>query len=186
MNYFLQAFGGINFGSVVVFCAAIGGIISLIVKIYKKIIGFHDEIQEKDKALTEVIEKTGELETELEKIVTTQNSIAESIDKISESQFELSRQIQSFEYDMKKQSLNKIRDRLVQSYRYYANDERNPLKAWTEMEKDAFDRLFRDYEELGGDGYIHTVVEPAMNDLEVIEITDAEGVANLMKNRKVG
>ena len=45
------------------------------------------------------------------------------------------------------------------------------------MEAEAFWELFKEYEDAGGDGYIHTVVQPAMNLLKVIDIEDAVSVA---------
>lgn len=38
------------------------------------------------------------------------------------------------------------------------------------MEAEAFWATFRDYESLGGNGYIHSVVQPAMNLLQVVEV----------------
>ena len=37
------------------------------------------------------------------------------------------------------------------------------------MEAEAFWELFKDYEEDGGNGYIHSVVRPAMNLLRIVE-----------------
>lgn len=184
MNYFLDTFGNIKFGSVVIFIAAIAFAIVVIIKCYKFFVGLHDKMQDKDNTLTQVVVKTGELDSEIKKIADTQKLVVSSIDKISDSQEKLAEQITSFEKVMKTQSCNKLRDRIIQSYRYYTSVEKNPMKAWTEMEKDAFDRLFKDYEDLGGDGYIHSTVEPEMNSLEVIDMTDYEGIATLMKSRK--
>lgn len=38
------------------------------------------------------------------------------------------------------------------------------------MEADGFWDLFREYEEAGGDGYIHTVVQPDMERLGVVDL----------------
>ena len=65
---------------------------------------------------------------------------------------------------------NKLRDRLLQSHRYYTNPKLNPNQSWTAMEAEAFWELFRDYEDAGGNGYVHSVVQPAMEQLTVIEI----------------
>ena len=35
------------------------------------------------------------------------------------------------------------------------------------MEAEAFRELFGDYERAGGDGYMHSVVQPAMNRLRI-------------------
>ena len=65
---------------------------------------------------------------------------------------------------------NKLRDKLLQSYRYYIDIQKNPNQSWTKMESEAFWALFRDYEDMNGDGYIHTVVQTAMELLKVIDI----------------
>ena len=72
--------------------------------------------------------------------------------------------------DTKRRERNRTRDRLLQIYRYYTNPESNPSHSWTRMEAEAFWELFRDYEEDGGDGYMHSEVQPAMERLTVTEI----------------
>ena len=62
------------------------------------------------------------------------------------------------ENDLKRRERNKLRARLLQSYRFYTNPERNPSQSWTRMEAEAFWELFRDYEDANGNGYIHTEV----------------------------
>jgi hypothetical protein len=56
--------------------------------------------------------------------------------------------------------------------------------AWSEIEKDSFYKLFRDYENLGGDGFMHTVVQPAMDALHVIPMHEIEELDKLMQSRK--
>ena len=119
MEYFLQTFGELSFGSVVIFVAALFVFTVFVLKGYKALVNFHDKLQEKDTTLTKVVEKSTELDTELKRIAKTQDSIISSIDKISDSQEKLTDQITSFEKIMKTQSCNKLRDRIVQSYRYY-------------------------------------------------------------------
>ena len=70
----------------------------------------------------------------------------------------------------KRRECNKLRDMLLQNYRYYTNKDQNPSQSWTVMESEAFWELFRDYEELGGDGYMHTEVQPAMERLMVVGV----------------
>lgn len=70
----------------------------------------------------------------------------------------------------KKRECSKLRDMLLQNYRYYTSETQNPSKSWTRMESEAFWELFREYEEAGGDGYMHTEVQPAMERLLVIEV----------------
>ena len=184
MDYFLQSFGEMKLGTVIIFIAALFVSAIFIFKGYKALVSFHDRMQEKDNTLTKVVEKTNALDIELKNIVKTQDSIISSIDNFSKAQNELINQVTSFEKVMKTQSCNKLRDRIVQIYRYYTSVDKNPMQEWTEMEKDAFDRLFADYEDLGGDGYVHSTIEPAMNSLGVVDMTDYEGISTLMKSRK--
>ena len=72
----------------------------------------------------------------------------------------------------------------IQAIRTEQAQERNPLGAWTSMEAEAFWELFKEYEDAGGNGYIHTVVQPAMNLLKVIDIEDAASVLHLTDSRK--
>lgn len=70
----------------------------------------------------------------------------------------------------RRRECNKLRDLLLKYYRQYANKEINPKQSWTRMEAEAFWELFRDYEDLGGNGYMHTVVQPEMERLIVVEM----------------
>lgn len=71
---------------------------------------------------------------------------------------ENSKQLLEMKNEERRRECNKLRDRLLQSYRYYTNPQHNPNQAWTSMEAEAFWELFSDYEQAGGDGYMHTVV----------------------------
>lgn len=80
------------------------------------------------------------------------------------------KRIAQVEEQEKRRECNKLRDTLLQHYRFYTNKEKNPSQSWTNMEAEAFWELFRDYEDLGGDGYMHTEVQPAMERLTVVSI----------------
>jgi hypothetical protein len=80
---------------------------------------------------------------------------------------------------------NAIRQKLLDEHRLFTNKERNPMKAWTEMEQHAFFKLVKDYEDLGGNDYVHSQVIPDMNRLEVIKMDDFERLAALMSSRKI-
>lgn len=67
---------------------------------------------------------------------------------------------------------NALRSKIIDEYRLFTNQERNPEQAWTEMEAHAFWALVRDYVDLGGNDFVHSVVIPAMNRLEVIPMSD--------------
>ena len=207
MNYVLQTFGDLRLGSVIVTIAAFIVIGAVAVKLYKFICDFHDSIQVKrdafDKmrednemfenqlkevqpALTNITRSLETTQSQLFEVIETQNSLIGEIKNLSETQNIFATQFDRFKNDFDEQQVNKLRDRLLQIYRFYSSDEKNPLKAWTEMEKDAFDKLFKDYEKLGGDGYMHSVVEPEMRNLEVIKMSQVDLIASLMKSRNNG
>ena len=53
------------------------------------------------------------------------------------------------------------------------------------MEHHAFFRLVEDYEELGGNDYVHSVVIPEINRLNVIEMSDLEALKDLFESRRI-
>ena len=110
--------------------------------------------------------------------------LKEALDSVRKYPEYRQQSIRKMEEDAKRRERSKLRDLLLQSYRYYTDQERNPLGAWTSMEAEAFWELFKEYEDAGGNGYIHTVVQPAMNLLKVIDIEDAASVLHLTDSRK--
>jgi len=74
---------------------------------------------------------------------------------------------------------------LLQNYRIFNDTIKNPMQAWTEMEANAFWEQFSEYEDNGGNGHMHTIVQPAMNKLMVISMSDHEKLYELMHSRKL-
>lgn len=60
--------------------------------------------------------------------------------------------------------IKELKDSLTRYYNKYKN-----IGEWSKLEKDAFWDLFEDYEERGGDGYMHTIVEPVMRELKEVD-----------------
>lgn len=60
--------------------------------------------------------------------------------------------------------LKEIKGSLIRYYNRYKD-----IGEWSKLEKEAFWDLFDDYEKRGGDGYIHTIVEPVMRELKEID-----------------
>ena len=86
---------------------------------------------------------------------------------------------------LERREKNAIRAKLLDEYRLFTDESKNPLAAWTEMEHHAFFKLVEDYEDLGGNDYVHSVVLPAMNSLEVIPMSNREELLKLMNSRKL-
>ena len=68
---------------------------------------------------------------------------------------------------------NALRAKILEEHRFYTDEQRNPLKAWSEMEEHSFRKLVEDYEALGGNDYVHEIVLPDMNLLDVISMQDS-------------
>ncbi len=73
---------------------------------------------------------------------------------------------------LEKREKNAIREKLLNEYRLMTSDKLNPSKCWSEMEHHAFFELVSDYEDLGGNDYVHSIVIPEVNELMVIPMTD--------------
>jgi hypothetical protein len=86
---------------------------------------------------------------------------------------------------LEKREKNAIRAKLLDEYRLFTDETKNPMLAWSEMEHHAFFELTRDYEELHGNDYVHSTVLPAMNSLAVIPMSDKHALAELMHSRKI-
>ncbi|MDO4315626.1 MAG: hypothetical protein Q4C45_07590, partial [Oscillospiraceae bacterium] len=140
--------------------------------------------KERDKQLKEALEAVRKYPEYRQQSIEIQQKLESEIQGLRLAQQENTSKLITMEEDSKRRERNKLRDRLLQNYRYYTSKEHNPAKAWTRMESDAFWELFGDYEGTDGNGYVHTVVQPEMNLLTVIEMDDTGGIADLMKQRK--
>jgi hypothetical protein len=80
---------------------------------------------------------------------------------------------------------NAIRAKLIDEYRLFTDESKNPMLAWSEMEHHAFFALVSDYEDLHGNDYVHNTVIPAMNELRVIKMSDRQALLELMSSRRL-
>ena len=109
---------------------------------------------------------------EVEKRYNTELSNHPKIEELKRSQDANTERLKIMEESQKKLERNKLRDRILQSYRYFTDKDRNPAQTWNRMEAEAFWELIGEYEKRDGDGYVHTVVIPAMNLLTVVEMNE--------------
>ena len=86
---------------------------------------------------------------------------------------------------LERREKNAIRAKLLDEYRLFTDESKNPMLAWSEMEHHAFFELVRDYEDLKGNDYVHSTVIPAMNELAVIPMSDKQTLLKLMNSRKL-
>lgn len=86
---------------------------------------------------------------------------------------------------LERREKNAIRAKLLDEYRLFTDEYKNPMLAWSEMEHHAFFELVRDYEDLGGNDYVHSEVIPNVNKLNVIPMSDKQELLKLMSSRRL-
>lgn len=170
-------FGNITVADIVAYGVALGTLGVFFKKGIKVITKIHDEEQAKE-------DRLGKISSDIQMLKEDNKSTKQLINALVEQQKQFSLRQDEIEAQHKARVKNELKDRLLQSYRYYTNIDKNPMLAWSEMEKEVFDELFADYEAYGGNGFMHTTVQPAMENLTVVYMSDTVGFANLMASRK--
>ena len=84
---------------------------------------------------------------------------------------------------LERREKNALREKIIGLYRTFTDETLNPMQAWTYMEHHSFFELVRDYESLGGNDYVHKVILPAMNRLEIIYMDNLDAVKELYESR---
>ena len=98
------------------------------------------------------------------------SEIDAKIDSLIELLGQHKKQIEEQYEETREIKKNELREKLLNMYRFYTSIEQNPTQEWNEMEAEVFWDLFRDYEKLGGNGFMHNTVKPAMKALKVVTI----------------
>ncbi len=170
LEEFIEVFGGLTVANLVkiVLIGVFLRFVYIKIRDYFKIrIEAENEREEKLGKCLSAISKYPEYRQQSREM---QQNLQGQIDDLRVIQREVVTGLKDLRATMEKRERNKLRSKLLQYYRVYANPEKNPSQTWTVMESDAFWELFKDYEELNGDGYMHTEVQPAMNKLTIIEV----------------
>lgn len=172
LNEFLNVFGDITLGTLVTFILAGVFLYFVYKKVQDYLVKRHDAEQEKNAQLQKALEAVHDLpqiKTDIQNLMNISKQNSDGIKKLEDN--------------LNRRDVGTMYDRLVQSYRYYTSEVKNPHKAWTRMECAAFRALFKDYENAGGDSFAHSVIYPAMELLSIVEMDDEEGITALMKSR---
>ena len=181
---FMKTFGSITISIVIEVILAAIFVMWAYKKLKDKIIGSYEERQQQRadidealegvRALPEYKKENTKIQTQLknadDKILDTCQKIQ---DGVNENQRILNERLDKLE----DRERNALRAKILEMHRLFTSKKRNPLHAWSEMERDAFNDLIEDYEELNGNGHVHTVVIPDMHMLKVIPMTDLEALA---------
>ncbi len=86
--------------------------------------------------------------------------------------------------NLERREKNSLRSKILNEYRLLTDSYKNPMQAWSEMEHHSFFKLVEDYEDLGGNDYVHNTIVPAMNELDIIYMDDLEGLKKLYDSRR--
>lgn len=119
----------------------------LLLKTVKDLTELHNKHEEDTK---QSIKHDEMMRKDLLKLTNTVNVIAKNLETMQKKENET--------------KLKELKDSLISYYSKYRN-----VGEWSKLEKDAFWDLFDDYEKRGGDGYIHSIVEPVMRELREID-----------------
>jgi hypothetical protein len=90
------------------------------------------------------------IKEELSTLTNTVNSIATNLEDMERKNNET--------------KVKELKDTLINYYNKY-----RVVGEWSNLEKEAFWELFEDYESRGGNGFIHSIVEPVMRELKVVD-----------------
>ena len=189
--------------------AAVTCLASLLVTfIFNKVAGIPKELKKQREAdrnrvtnLEEAMEKIEERLTKVEEAVghypeyraqslqiqnqleQTDKNILEVCDSIKSAVIDTGERLDKRLDDLERREKNALRAKILEEYRLYTDERKNPKQAWTEMEHHSFFKLVEDYESLGGNDYVHSTVLPAMNELDVIPMSDSDKLKELYQSR---
>ena len=156
----------------------------------KRIANIEETVEKMEERLAKVEEAVGhypeyraqslQIQNQLEK---TDNHILEVCDSIKSAVIANGERIDKRLGDLERREKNALRAKILDEYRLYTDERKNPLKAWSEMEHHSFFKLVEDYESLGGNDYVHRTIVPAMNELDVISMSDSDKLKELYQSR---
>lgn len=184
LDYFLQVFGDVTITDAMTFILACT-FLFFVYKEFKKYVDSKVKEQEQKaierqqkaeeekqlkKKVDEAYDITQKYPTYHQESIQIRNGLKKEIQELKDDFKIIMNRLNEIEEQNKKRECSKLRDMLLQNYRYYTNETQNPSQSWTKMESEAFWELFKEYEEAGGNGYMHTVVQPEMERLLVIEV----------------
>ena len=182
LDEFLAVFGDVTLSQVVVIVLAFV-FLFLTYKEIKKFVAIRiEEGQKRAETESAYKKKIEESYTVTQKYpeyhqesIQIRDSLKKEIKEIRDCFGSFMKRLEEIEEQNKKRECSKLRDMLLQNYRYYTNKCQNPSQSWTRMESEAFWELFKEYEEAGGNGYMHTVVQPEMERLLIVDIAKQHG-----------
>ena len=121
----------------------------------------HELILETSKVLSELQVKQNE---DVKQSIRHDDMIKEDLVKLSETVDNIAITLNEMKEKNNITEVKKLKEKLVGYYNKYKNSD-----GWSKVEKDVFWDLFEEYENRGGDGYLHSIVEPVMREMKEID-----------------
>ena len=120
-----------------------------------------------------------------DKILKLEQKVDTKIDGLQDTLDDIMKHLKEIDDDRKKRERNKAREELLQGHRMFCDVDKNPMKAWSQLEHDSWMARYEDYTECGGNGDMQRRIYPDMCDLMIIHMDDEEKLYELMRSRKL-
>lgn len=207
MEAFLKLFGNITILEVVEFIIAVAFLVAGLVKFIKFVNTKHDVEQQRTADIQEALvgarsvpkcqehskQVHEELKTEITtvhdnletKILNLEQKVDTKIDGLQDTLDDIMKHLKEIDDDRKKRERNKAREELLQGHRMFCDIDKNPMKAWSQLEHDSWFFRYDDYIECGGNGDMQNRIYPDMCDLMIIHMDDEKQLYELMRSRKL-
>ena len=185
LDQFLKSFGNITVLQVTEFIIAVIFMLYVWKKMKTYINEKHDAEQKRDAELKEALDGVRMYPKYRQQSIEIQHQLESKFDIVYEMCEDILARLDKMEEIRRDSKRKELQATLLQNYRIFIDINKNPMQAWTEMEANSFWEQFSEYEDNGGDGHMHTIVQPAMNKLSVIKMDDSNGLYELMHSRKL-
>lgn len=207
MEEFLKLFGNITILDVAEFIIAIAFFVTVFVKFIKFVNKKHDGEQQRNADIQEALDGARsvpkcqehsklvheELKTEIKtvhdnletKFLNLEQKVDTKIDGLQDTLDGIVKHLKEIDDDRKKRERNKAREELLQGHRMFCDVDKNPMKAWSQLEHDSWMARYDDYIECGGNGDMQKRIYPDMCDLMIVHMDDEQKLYELMRSRKL-
>ena len=172
LDEFRAVFGNISMLSMIEIVLSIVFLYGIYLKVKKYLDERYEEEaerkekeEERDRNLSIAVESINKYPEYRAQSLKIQKELEDKINELKESQDKNTKRLEEMENSNKVRDRNRLREILLRYYRTYKDSQR-----WPRMEYDAFNELFKEYENAGGDGYMHTFVKPAMDALDIVDM----------------
>lgn len=190
LNEIKETFGTMSVAVLIEVLVAIIGIWIAYKKLKDKIIGSYEERKQQREDIDEALEGVRNMPKYRKQSIEIQNELRQNDESILDTCKKIqagvdrNQEILNERLDkLEDRERNALRAKILDMHRTFTSKRMNPMQAWSEMERDAFNDLINDYESLNGNGHVHTVVIPEMNRLRVILMSDTQALADLFHSR---